>query len=216
MFNLATYRSVREGATTQTHTQTRTHARARAPESIFESLVAKAPREKKHGSKSFWRVTSLTFSRYWRILHHSRGVVILRDGRWPAKKRKHIIRVLTKSLFYRLVVLNRKVNSAGHPSADNPPALQKSSRQDDQNIVTPMVSRLCVCLVPCRYLATRHTIFPTFRKGDTLTTFDMGESIRGYNRDKPPWIRSHKQWLRQYMISEKDLRWCQRFVDPDG
>eukprot|EP00752_Nemacystus_decipiens_P003651 g3365.t1 len=54
------------------------------------------------------------------------------------------------------------------------------------------------------------------RKGDSLTTFDMGESIRAYNRAKPSWVRSHKQWLRSYMISEKDLRWCQRFVDPDG
>ncbi|CAN0051141.1 unnamed protein product [Pylaiella littoralis] len=53
-------------------------------------------------------------------------------------------------------------------------------------------------------------------KRDSFTTFDMGESIRGYNREKPSWVRSHKQWLRQYMISEKDLRWCQRFVDPDG
>lgn len=44
----------------------------------------------------------------------------------------------------------------------------------------------------------------------------MGESIRAYNRAKPSWVRSHKQWLRGYMISEKDLRWCQRFVDPDG
>lgn len=44
----------------------------------------------------------------------------------------------------------------------------------------------------------------------------MGESIRGYNRAKPSSVRSHKQWLRGYMISEKDIRWCQRFVDPDG
>jgi len=56
-----------------------------------------------------------------------------------------------------------------------------------------------------------------YRKGgDSLTTFDMGESIRAYNRAKPSWVRSHKQWLRGYMVSEKDIRWCQRFVDPDG
>ncbi|CAB1098067.1 unnamed protein product [Ectocarpus sp. CCAP 1310/34] len=54
------------------------------------------------------------------------------------------------------------------------------------------------------------------RKQDRLTTFEMGESIRGYNRAKPAWVRSHKHWLREFMISEKDLRWCQRFVDPDG
>ncbi|CAN0071598.1 unnamed protein product, partial [Scytosiphon promiscuus] len=54
------------------------------------------------------------------------------------------------------------------------------------------------------------------RKGDSLTTFDMGESIRAYNRAKPSWVRSHKHWLREFMIPEKDLRWCQRFVDPDG
>ncbi|CAM9161191.1 unnamed protein product [Hapterophycus canaliculatus] len=54
------------------------------------------------------------------------------------------------------------------------------------------------------------------RKGDSLTTFDMGESIRAYNRAKPSWVRSHKHWLHGFMISEKDLRWCQRFVDPDG
>lgn len=72
-----------------------------------------------------------------------------------------------------------------------------------------------VCLPLSMSIAKRD--IPDFsRKRDSFTTFDMGESIRGYNREKPSWVRSHKQWLRQYMISEKDLRWCQRFVDPDG
>lgn len=77
----------------------------------------------------------------------------------------------------------------------------------------------------CERFVQRHTtVLPSpndvcmrpRRKGDSFTTFDLGESIRAYNRTKPSWLKSHKQWLRGFMISEKDVRWCLRFVDPDG
>lgn len=59
-------------------------------------------------------------------------------------------------------------------------------------------------------------LFAINRKGGRLTTFDMGMSIRAYNKTKPAWVPSHKHWLHNLMISEKDVRWCLRFVDPDG